>query len=183
MEQKTLIIVDPQNDFISGTLPVPNAENVINNIIEEINSGEYSNIIVTLDWHPVNHCSFDKFPVHCVKHTWGSAIDKNLSKVLIDSSLNGAKVLFATKGENAEEEEFGAFSFFSRSESVLDGLVGLSSPIYICGMAGDYCVSETIRNLNNGYYVNITVIKDCVASLDGGTKLDSIIEWLNLKTK
>ncbi|KAK3738348.1 hypothetical protein QZH41_014330, partial [Actinostola sp. cb2023] len=59
-----LLIVDVQNDFISGSLALkhcPACEdgydvvNVINGIL---NHRHFDHIVYTLDWHPQNHCSF-----------------------------------------------------------------------------------------------------------------------------
>jgi nicotinamidase/pyrazinamidase len=47
----------------------------------------------------------------------------------------------------------------------------------VCGIAGDYCVLETIKGLND--IINpehISVLMDLVASIDGGEKLT---EFLN----
>ena len=51
-----LLIVDPQNDFISGSLAVEGAAEIIpvlNKYIEKIPS-----IAVSRDWHPEGHSSF-----------------------------------------------------------------------------------------------------------------------------
>lgn len=56
---KTLIIVDAQYDFMEGgKLPVEGATKALNNIVSLIESGEYSTIITTQDWHNGKHCSF-----------------------------------------------------------------------------------------------------------------------------
>lgn len=68
------MIVDVQNDFISGSLALkhcPAAEDgydvviPINNILSQ---KLFDNVIYTLDWHPPDHCSFvdnvHKYPVH-----------------------------------------------------------------------------------------------------------------------
>lgn len=55
-----LVIVDPQNDFINGSLAVPGAEKAINNTIEFIkkHKEDLDYIAITADWHPYDHCSF-----------------------------------------------------------------------------------------------------------------------------
>lgn len=59
-----LLIVDVQNDFISGSLALKNCPAkqdgaevvpVINNLI---NTVPFSTIAYTYDWHPEDHCSF-----------------------------------------------------------------------------------------------------------------------------
>lgn len=53
-----LVIVDVQNDFISGSLPVPNAVDcvpVINRLISQI---PFDRLVYTQDCHPADHISF-----------------------------------------------------------------------------------------------------------------------------
>ena len=75
----TLIIVDCQNDFITGTMSVKGAKNSVEEIKKFIKNHrkDIEKIIFTLDWHPYNHMSFKKYggqwPAHCVKHTPGAA--------------------------------------------------------------------------------------------------------------
>lgn len=71
MANKTLIVVDMQNDFVTGSLANPTAQEIIPFIKSEIESGKYSNILFTQDTHretylhsqegrnlPVEHCIF-----------------------------------------------------------------------------------------------------------------------------
>ena len=55
-----LLIVDPQNDFITGTLPVEGAEERMKKLAEYIKARhiEYDYILMTMDSHPTNHSSF-----------------------------------------------------------------------------------------------------------------------------
>ncbi|GJQ73440.1 hypothetical protein Trydic_g13801 [Trypoxylus dichotomus] len=60
----TFLIVDVQNDFISGTLSISNCPARQNGVevVEPINrlleSVEFDAVIYSLDWHPNNHISF-----------------------------------------------------------------------------------------------------------------------------
>lgn len=70
--KKLLLIIDPQIDFITGTLPVPGAVDAMDSLAEYIrrNNSDYDRVIVTADRHPMRHCSFKaeggKWPAHCV---------------------------------------------------------------------------------------------------------------------
>ena len=72
-----LVIVDPQNDFINGSLAVPGAEKAINNTIEFIkeHKEDLDYIAITVDWHPYDHCSFKEYggtwESHCVMYSAG----------------------------------------------------------------------------------------------------------------
>ena len=59
-ENSALLIIDVQNDFISGTLPVPNGEQVVPfiNKLLEIKETDFNAIVYTRDWHPEDHISF-----------------------------------------------------------------------------------------------------------------------------
>ena len=56
-----LLIIDPQVDFISGSLPVPGAKEAMDKLAEWIKNDprEFTDIIVTLDSHLPNHISFN----------------------------------------------------------------------------------------------------------------------------
>ena len=93
-----LIIVDVQNDFIDGSLPVPDGEKVVP-IINKIKE-KFNTVFFTYDWHPENHISFysshkdqkpyttikvddisvDLWPVHAIQNTWGAELHKDLIK-------------------------------------------------------------------------------------------------------
>jgi nicotinamidase/pyrazinamidase len=83
-----LIIVDPQNDFITGSLAVPGAVEAMDNLVDVLNtkSVEFSSIIVTIDFHPFDHCSFKEnggeWPSHCIQYTEGAAIYQPLAYTL-----------------------------------------------------------------------------------------------------
>ena len=105
------------------------------------------------------------------------------------------------KGTVDDCEEYGAFIRIEKTESNLNGeqtlrynLFGLDVnwPYYIeldddetnfviCGLAGDYCVLETLKNLVNCGYFNIEILKAGIASIDGGEKLNEYVEEMGLK--
>lgn len=178
---RTLLIVDPQNDFISGTLKVPNAEEAMNNIINLINNNKFREIMVTLDWHPLAHCSFKqfggKFPPHCIKHSSGAAIYSKLMDSLMDAFLSNSWISFWEKGEYTNVEEFSVFNEDYGPDLDLND----DDEIIVCGLAGDYCVLETIKDLIRlGFKKNIRVYLEGIASLDEGVKLNEYIGRTNL---
>ena len=79
MEKITLIIVDPQYDFIEGgKLPVKGGTVALDNVVTLLESGKVGQVITTQDWHFGGHCSFKDFggdfPEHCVENTHGVQI-------------------------------------------------------------------------------------------------------------
>ena len=77
MSKKTLIVIDMQNDFVTGALKNPAAEAIIPNIKKKIE--EYQSrgdeIIFTRDTHFANYLNTlegKHLPVeHCIENTWG----------------------------------------------------------------------------------------------------------------
>ena len=76
-KKKTLIVVDMQNDFITGSLGTPEAEAIVPNVIEKIKQYDASGdrIIFTKDTHQSNYLNTNEgrhLPVeHCIEGTDG----------------------------------------------------------------------------------------------------------------
>ena len=62
---------------------------------------EYDAIVVTMDQHPADHCSFDvsggPWPIHCVRYTTGAALYPPLADAIMDRKRQGQNVLFIPK--------------------------------------------------------------------------------------
>lgn len=180
MKNKLLLIIDPQVDFITGSLPVPGAEMAMNALAEHIrhHALEYSHIIVTADRHPMRHCSFKReggeWPVHCVSDSVGAAIWPPIMNVLLD---NPDRVTVLHKGEDILREEYSIFKNSMATERILHILKAYKiEQIDICGLAGDVCVADTIRDgISLKLSQKINVLADYAPSIDGGNTLNSII--------
>lgn len=155
--RKILLVVDAQRDFIDGSLAVPGAER----IIPEINriKGEFDKVYFTLDWHPKDHCSFKEnggtWPEHCVHHTLGAS----LACGLLDG-LEETRTRFILKGRDKDREEYGAFADISLNVTDSHSLFRTGDEVTICGIAAEYCVLETLKNVHRlcqeiGFHVNI----------------------------
>lgn len=180
MNNKLLLIIDPQVDFIKGSLPVPGAEKGMNALAEYIgrHDAEYSAVIVTADRHPMRHCSFKseggEWPRHCVADSVGAAI----WPAVMDSLLGVAdKVTVLHKGEDPSCEEYSIFKNSAAAARILQILeADLIGQIDICGLAGDVCVADTIRDaLTLKLPQKINVLTDFTPSIDGGATLASLI--------
>ena len=116
-----LIVVDPQIDFISGSLPVPGAAEAMNQLADYVkaNGDDYALMVVTNDWHPYDHCSFapngGPWPVHCVQNSEGAATYWPLLEALYQSET---ETLFLQKGDLRHREEYSSVSF-SRTRSTI----------------------------------------------------------------
>lgn len=182
----TLVIVDVQNDFITGTMSVKGAKAAVEEIKNFIKSHkkEIDKILFTVDWHPYNHSSFKKYggmwEHHCIQYTPGACIEPKLLKF-----VNSLEIDYevSQKGTIEEVEEYGAFSdvdFVSDElgqRYYLDSIVtaDANTTFVICGIAGDYCVKETAKNLiANGIYPKVFL--PGIASIDGGKAFSEFVK-------
>ncbi len=158
MKNKLLLIVDPQYDFINGSLPVNGAAGAMNALAKYAAEygGEYVRAAVTSDWHPWRHCSFDReggpWPVHCLQHSKGAAIWQNLLEALYRLP-QGFTLL--TKGDSADREEYSILQNPASRGRLLTMLDGIDVTD-VCGLAGDVCVLNTAKDLHEaGFKLNI----------------------------
>ena len=97
----TLIIVDCQNDFITGTMSVKGAKNAVDEIKKFIKNHrkEIVKIIFTVDWHPYTHMSFKRnggqWPQHCIQYTPGACIEPKLLKYVQSMEIDFYKKMGA----------------------------------------------------------------------------------------
>lgn len=185
MKNKILLIIDPQIDFISGSLPVPGAESAMNSLSEYIrlNVSDYSHIIVTADRHPMRHQSFasegGRWPRHCVADSVGALI----FPAIMDELLRVPdKVTILHKGENPGIEEYSIFKNKAAAKEILRIVeTGNVEQIDICGLAGDVCVADTIYDgielLGKSKF---NVLIPFSPSIDGGTTLSTLIHTHHL---
>lgn len=189
MEKKTtLVIVDFQYDFclLGAPLYVPGSDRALWNISHLIDNKKVDRVIFTADWHPANHCSFKrnggKWNDHCIQFSKGAAIHDLLLYGCIGAGIP-YKVI--TKGTLVNSEEYGIkvapasrwlkhHTVYSRSVNVD---VSPDEQVVVCGLAGDYCVLETLKNLEP---IKPMLYLDGVASLDGGMKLNEYIKSNNI---
>ena len=181
--KKVLVIVDPQNDFITGSLAVKGAKEKMEKLTEYLSNNLYNEVMITMDTHPSDHCSFvengGQWPTHCVTLSNGWDIPEYLENLLdMYSMLEDVNVTYWSKGVEACKEEY---SILENEDDGYDFRVYLeeldiqeSIEIHLCGIAGDYCVLETLKGLNK-LFDNITVLSDYTASIDGGVALNEYI--------
>ena len=54
----TILIIDMQNDFITGNLAVTGAAEILGPMFEMLEADVWDQIIFSKDWHPADHISF-----------------------------------------------------------------------------------------------------------------------------
>ena len=160
-QSDALIIIDVQNDFISGgALAVPGGDEIIDgiNAVSAIFKKAGATIVLTQDWHPPKHKSFasahpgkqpfDEYstegigpvlwPDHCVQGQKGADFSPLLNTSVADKIVK--------KGMNPEIDSYSGFlENDKKSETGLSEYLKSSkiSRIFVCGLALDYCVYFT----------------------------------------
>lgn len=172
---QTLIIVDVQKDFYdpNGSLYVPSGEEVVEAISQILPN--FTRVLFTVDWHPIHHVSFKEsckknnkgiWPRHCVEYTEGAAIPNNLFYMAKNPSI-------IKKGTNMFHDEYSA-NFHNYKQDITN------KDVVICGLAGDYCVLETIKTIMNLKPKTLKVYSPGIRSIDGGIKLSTFISENNI---
>lgn len=175
---KGILIIDMQNDFSDfGTLPVKKSlslANKIYNLISSINRNEFK-VLASLDYHPVNHISFNRFPAHCIAKTKGAELIEPLNNFDYD--------LIIKKGTKKRIENFSCF-YNGKKESKLKKYLDKNNikDVYVCGIALDVCVEATIKDLIKNNY-NVFLLEDLVIPLDLNyvLKLDKLNKIISSK--
>ncbi len=166
--KKTLIIVDAQNDFINGSLACKGAVSKMHELAYylETKGNEYDTIIFTLDWHTKKHMSFVKnggeWLEHCVQFSSGAAI----YQPLLDKAPTNKEILFLTKGFANHKEEYSIMENNISADIIKNVLEKNNGEIDVCGIANEYCVLNTVKDLVNlGYSERIKILSEYVAAV------------------
>lgn len=155
-DSDVLIVVDVQNDFVSGSLAIPRARDIIPVINRLVAAFEH--VIVTQDWHPLRHISFASthpgtrhletidtpygpqtvFRDHCVQGTPGADLDSDLAIAKSELVLR--------KGYRRDVDSYSAF--FENDRKTSTGLgaylhVRGFRRVFCCGLALYGCVKAT----------------------------------------
>ena len=187
LPNRLLIIVDPQVDFTTGSLATKNGPAAMDYLAKALNEGAWKNygwIIVTQDAHPKNHCSFVEqggvFPPHCVEGTDGMNVYPALQQVLNGLTANVSNIHYMQKGDLADKEEFSIFQNKHSGEKLRRTIEEFEhfDGIDICGIATDYCVYETTKDLMAFYPAKqIRIVTNCLAAVDDNdTKLADLMK-------
>lgn len=160
-----LLAVDPQLDFCpEGALPVPDGDAVmpvITRLMNETFAGS-PNIFISRDFHRADtRDHFRKWGTHCVEDTPGAMFHPHLA---LNSPIQATIV---TKGTNPDADEYSAFDGIVENGNTLEvelrarGVVRL----YVCGLATDYCVKETVLDaLKKGF--KVIVVRDACRAVN-----------------
>ena len=176
--KSALIVVDVQNCFVDGGLPVKEGRAVVP-VINRL-APAFANIVVTQDWHTPGHASFASshagrkpfetttmpygtqvlWPDHCVQGTHDAA--------LVDDLKLPTAQLVIRKGFHPGVDSYSAFE-----EADHETTTGLAAylkargigTVYVVGLATDFCVAWTAIDARKAGFETF-VIEDATRAID-----------------
>lgn len=175
MKKRFLLGIDWQYGFIEGgKLGVTGATAIADRACEfvEKNGMNYEGAAETVDWHPVDHCSFKEnggvWPLHCTQHSHDAAIYEPMLKALND---NTKSLMILTKGTNPDHEEYSVFKNEESCKKLVDLVTRLGiEEIDVFGIAYDYCVADSVKDgLRVLPNVKFNVLKDLCPAISEDT--------------
>ncbi len=138
MAKKILVVVDAQNDFITGVLGNRSVTWATNVIADEIRSGKYDNVIFTRDTHDENYLNTQegrKLRVtHCIKGTNGWEVDGRLKDAMKERGVDCDDMTYIDK------PTFGC----KELGELLAGYDNSDTEIYFCGFCTGICVISIV---------------------------------------
>lgn len=176
MKMKALgILVDAQNDFITGALANPAAQSKVPNIVEKVKNWDgaiiathdthFNRIQVESNWPPMEGKAYEdtlegqKLPVpHCIKLTEGYEIQKDILAELQKKNSDGKHLFFSV-----DKYTFGKLNL----PDYIKSLNIEFEEIEIWGFVSTICVLANAVILRAAFpNMKITVDANCIADLD-----------------
>ena len=158
--KRALIMVDVQNDFMpGGALPTVHGDEVVP-VLNALQR-RFELVVATQDWHPPDHGSFASnhpgrkpgevidlnglsqilWPDHCVQHSRGAELHRDLDRSRIDrivrKGTDPAIDSYSTFFDNGRRKSTGLEDYL-RERHITD--------VYLGGLATDYCVLWSARD-------------------------------------
>ncbi len=181
--RNVLVAVDPQRDFIDGSLAVKDGDQVIaplNDIAREVRHTDGA-VVFTRDWHPQVTPHFDQWPVHCVQNTEGASYPAEL---VVDPTD-----VIVSKGMG-QEDGYSGMEGSTDDGMTLEQIVEPQNPhervrIFVGGLATDFCVKATALDLathfDNDPRATIILIRDAIRAVnlqpqDGETAIQAMTD-------
>jgi nicotinamidase/pyrazinamidase len=145
-----------QNDFITGSLAVPGAIEIVGQVQDYMDWARNKDwpVALTMCQHPKKHCSFIEnggtWPAHCVKGTWGQRLQIGIEAMVQQDEEDYPLFM---KGREIAVDQYSGFDNTSLNRYLINNKV---KSVEVCGLARDYCVDATVQAaLKLGYEVNV----------------------------
>lgn len=170
---KCLIVIDMQNDFISGSLGTKEAEAIVPKVLEKLKTFDGRYVIFTRDTHSDDYLftkEGQKLPVkHCIKGTKGWQLQNDIQEWYNENHLsNDRKVAFIVdKPTFACVDKYGEASLSNLIDKFIEFDESDECEIEIIGLCTDICVVSNALYLKNYFYHNaeVSVDSSCCAGV------------------
>ena len=160
-----LIVIDMQNDFLTGSLANYDAERVTKNVVEKIQSQKWDRMFFTLDTHYENYLETSEgkyLPVeHCIHGSRGWKIDSD-----VFNATRSAVYDF----DIVEKPTFGSTELAKEVEKAIREMEDIESgvEITIVGVCTDICVVSNALILKENNFIRENAKIVCDASCCSG---------------
>jgi nicotinamidase-related amidase len=164
--KKITIVIDMQNDFLTGALANPDAISIIPSVIEEIKSADF--VVYTRDTHGSNYSETQegkKLPVpHCIDTTWGwEIVDELNPQTLVNNNVLAGKRWYIFN-----KPTFGSVNIWNGIVGNFPDLILDNEDVEItfCGTCTDICVVSNALIVKSLYPEAVVNVKaDACAGL------------------
>jgi len=156
MERDILVVIDMQNDFITGSLANKEAEKILPNVAKLIKEFD-GDVIFTRDMHDSyiypRSMEGKYLPIeHCIKGTYGHQIHRDL--------------LGWRDAEVVDKANFGSMLLLDKIGKMISGYEK-GSKIHFCGTVTEICVISNVLLAKTRFpETKIIVHKECCAGLN-----------------
>ena len=170
-----LLVVDMQNDFISGALKTNESEEVVRNVVNRISNSRGELILFTQDTHGPDYLNTPegkKLPVtHCVEGTWGWEIVPAVKEAWYK---NPYTIIASEPIENTFKKPiFGSTALVDFLLTKKDKIISIE----VLGVCTDICVISNAIMLKNAMPdIDLSVNAKCCA----GVTPESHLQALNI---
>ncbi|OAL50034.1 Isochorismatase hydrolase [Pyrenochaeta sp. DS3sAY3a] len=208
LHKKTaLLLIDIQNDFITGSLGSPRAPSILPAVHHLLDTHTWPFIAASQDWHPQGHVSFASahagaepgdainitfvdsplkqetqgvYADHCVPGTWGAEIEDGVKTRL--QALEGYRttVNYIKKAQNHDVDSYSAFADNQYHQfTTLDKELGLHGveTLVVTGLITNACVRGTSIDGIKLGY-EVVLIEDATETLSDEIKAAAIEELI-----
>ncbi|KAI9727371.1 MAG: hypothetical protein M1834_008442 [Cirrosporium novae-zelandiae] len=200
-----LVIIDTQNDFITGSLNNSRAPAILPKLYRLLDQHEWPFVVASQDWHPPGHVSFasahanksagstitidfvdtqKKLEIqsltadHCIPETWGSEIEAG-----VQSRLHTLEGFYTTVNyiKKAQDHRVDSYSAFADNQyhrfTTLDSELKLHgiSKLVVTGLVTSACVRGTAIDGTKLGY-EVTLIEDATEATSAEAKETAIVE-------
>jgi nicotinamidase-related amidase len=167
MKRHVLVVIDCQNDFITGALRNEEAIKKVPNIVDKINERKWDFIFLTRDTHGEDYMNTPegkKLPVpHCLKGTDGWKIEESVMEAVVDSKIPYAVYDKYTFGLHSIADDL-EYELGEKTEVDFE-----DDKMYVefVGFCTDICVVSNVTILKANWYdwADIAVDSNCCAGV------------------